>query len=1309
MRPTATRTTSAVALAGLVLAGLATPAVPATAADPAAPPTDALAAHYDFADLSSSTVQDVSGNDRDATVVGAVVPGQRGLRLSSSAYVNLPPLLAGATSASVAVEVKADAAAFLANNFVWTFGGVGVSPSGGGTGYWFGAVHTTRARTKITPTNWQNEKDAHSSTTLAADTWYSMTSVLDADAQTLTLYVDGVQAAQATGVTVTPSQFGSHAVNYLGRSAYSDDVNFTGEVADLRVYTDALTPAEVDAIADEQAVEALAAQRAQVEAALGVEGATGRATRSVALPPGVTFTSSDTSVISNTGVVVRPAAGEPDAHVTLQVGYATRGLTESATYELTVPAQREDRLVAHYALDETSGFVAADASGNGADATVVGDATWLGGYGLRLNGTGYVSLPSNLLVGARSATVSIETSADPVSLGRNNFLWNIGGSGTQGYWFATTGNGHARTKITATTYTAEQSAEDPAAFPARTWTNITATIDGSVSPATITLYVDGEQVATTTNDLVVTPAQLATQTLNSIGRSAYGADSMYVGAVSQARIYAKALTPEQVADLYLENAPTVAGAFAVDVAAVAGTQVTTALPGAPGVTWTADVEGVVAPDGTITRPQSEQDQLVDVTATATYVDRTGAGTTLPAVSFQVPTRLPNDGPALVDADGGHFYADPNVAVFGDTYYIYATSDGKPGWGGNTFYSWSSKDLVTWTRAAEPFLTLDGNNGNVPWATGNAWAPTIIERDGKYYFYFSGHHPGDNAKNIGVAVADSPEGPFTAMSDSMLKGSTGNGQEIDPAAFRDPRTGKYYLFWGNGTPYYAELNDSMTSLKTSPMSIGGLTNFREGLFMNYREGTYHLTYSIDDTGSENYRVGYATATSITGPYIYRGEILVKDPALDVYATGHSSILNVPGTDDWYIVYHRFAQSVPAGQRTGYYRETKIDKITIGANGLFQRIQPTLKHVTPQTVMTPTLTGTARVGSTLTAAPTGPEWTATGFRWFVDGELVAGQTGSTYVVRAADAGRTVTAEITATDAYGHVSVRTTSGVAVALRSDATLASITVDGTPLPGFTPGVRQYAVQTATGTAVVAAVASDPAATVVVAPRASDGSYVITVTAQDGTTTATYRVVVTKKVVLATSSTSVTVSSSVQYGAAHTVKVKVSAGTTKVTGTATVTLRTGTKVVRTLKATLSSGAATVTLPRLSVGTYSVTAAYSGSSTVKSSSTTRTTKVTKVRSSITTTLGKSSIKAKTGSTLLKVKVRTTTGVVPTGKAKIQLVQGGKVRRTIYAPLSGGAASVTVKSLGIKGTYTVKVTYAGTTNIGSSSAARTLRVV
>jgi beta-xylosidase len=294
------------------------------------------------------------------------------------------------------------------------------------------------------------------------------------------------------------------------------------------------------------------------------------------------------------------------------------------------------------------------------------------------------------------------------------------------------------------------------------------------------------------------------------------------------------------------------------------------------------------------------------------------------------------------------YADPNIAIFGNEYYIYATTDGFPGWGGQVFYTWKSPDLVAWTRSTSPFLTLNGTSGNVPWATGNAWAPTIISRNSKYYFYFSGQNPTYNRKTIGVAVADSPEGPFTAQPTAFILNNEAlkTGQAIDSAAFQDPSTGKYYLFWGNGEPpLYAELADDMLSLKSnSTRAITGLVDFREGLFMNYRQGVFHLTYSIDDTGSENYRVGYATASSIDGPWTYRGILLQKDVNKGILGTGHSSIINVPCTDDWYIAYHRFA--IPNGG--GTMRETTIDRVYFGEDGIMKPVVPTLESVEPQII-------------------------------------------------------------------------------------------------------------------------------------------------------------------------------------------------------------------------------------------------------------------------------------------------------------------------------------------------------------------------
>ncbi|KAH8682707.1 glycosyl hydrolase [Xylariales sp. PMI_506] len=296
-----------------------------------------------------------------------------------------------------------------------------------------------------------------------------------------------------------------------------------------------------------------------------------------------------------------------------------------------------------------------------------------------------------------------------------------------------------------------------------------------------------------------------------------------------------------------------------------------------------------------------------------------------------------------------YNADPNIAVFGDTYYIYPTTDGLPDWDSQVFYGWSSPDLVNW-EATGPILTLDQSSdpGHVPWSTGNAWAPTIAERDGKYYFYFCGHNPETGEQAIGAAVADAPLGPYIAEASPMITNTEAItvAQAIDPDVFQDPATGQWWFFWGNGTPLFAALNDDMVSIDESTITpISGLTNFNEGSFLNYRDGLYHFTYSIGDTRSVDYSVGYASAPSITGPWTYHGVVLQKDESQGILGTGHNSIISVPGTDDWYMAYHRFA--IPNGN--GTEREVTIDKVTFDPDtGVMNAVVPTLSSVDPETV-------------------------------------------------------------------------------------------------------------------------------------------------------------------------------------------------------------------------------------------------------------------------------------------------------------------------------------------------------------------------
>lgn len=296
------------------------------------------------------------------------------------------------------------------------------------------------------------------------------------------------------------------------------------------------------------------------------------------------------------------------------------------------------------------------------------------------------------------------------------------------------------------------------------------------------------------------------------------------------------------------------------------------------------------------------------------------------------------------------WADPNIAVFGQEYYLFTTQDGFPSWSGQQFFVWKSSDLVDWTRGDDAILTLNGTSGNVPWSDGSAWAPTIAEKDGKYYFYFSGNNPTFGYKTIGAAVADRPEGPYTAQATAMINNTEAlkANQAIDPYAFHDPVSGKDYLFWGNGQALVAELGADMVSIDAGTLVelTAGLTDFNEASAVAYRDGLYHFTYAINDTRSEYYATGYATATSPTGPYTYQYPILQLNETLGILGTGGSTLLNVPGTDDWYIAYHRF--QIPGGN--GTERETTIDRVYFDEEtGLIQKVVPTLESVGSQVVL------------------------------------------------------------------------------------------------------------------------------------------------------------------------------------------------------------------------------------------------------------------------------------------------------------------------------------------------------------------------
>lgn len=290
-----------------------------------------------------------------------------------------------------------------------------------------------------------------------------------------------------------------------------------------------------------------------------------------------------------------------------------------------------------------------------------------------------------------------------------------------------------------------------------------------------------------------------------------------------------------------------------------------------------------------------------------------------------------------------YYADPEILYSNKTkkYYIYPTSDGFDGWSGNYFKTFSSDNLIDWKDEG---IIVDLRK-DVSWANRNAWAPCIVEKKikgkYKYFYYFTA------AQKVGVASSDNPAGPFKdsgkALVNTRPEGVKG-GQEIDPDVFTDPKTGKSYLYWGNGYMAVAELNADMISLKEGTTKVIKVDQtYREGTYVIYRNGQYYFLWSEDDTRSPNYKVRYGISKSPLGPIeIPENNIVIQGiPNQGIYATGHNSVLQIPNKDQWYIVYHRFSYptGIKMGDAGGFHREVCIDKLEFNQDGTIKQVTPT----------------------------------------------------------------------------------------------------------------------------------------------------------------------------------------------------------------------------------------------------------------------------------------------------------------------------------------------------------------------------------
>ncbi|MBT1706077.1 glycoside hydrolase family 43 protein [Fulvivirgaceae bacterium PWU20] len=291
-----------------------------------------------------------------------------------------------------------------------------------------------------------------------------------------------------------------------------------------------------------------------------------------------------------------------------------------------------------------------------------------------------------------------------------------------------------------------------------------------------------------------------------------------------------------------------------------------------------------------------------------------------------------------------WYADPEGIIFDKTYWIYPTYSAK--YDNQVFFdAFSSEDLITWKKHERILDTTE-----IKWARRAMWAPSVIRKDNKYFLFFGANdiQSNDEEGGIGVAVSESPGGPFKDYLGKPLISKFYNGaQPIDQFVFKD-KDGQHYLIYGGWRHCnIAKLKDDFTGIV--PMADGTTfkeitpDNYVEGPFMFIRNGKYYFMWSEGGWTGPDYSVAYAVADSPFGPFKRIGKILEQDMKIGRGA-GHHSVIQIPGKDIWYIVYHRR----PLNETDANSRVTCIDRMYFDEQGLIKPIIITKEGVEKQII-------------------------------------------------------------------------------------------------------------------------------------------------------------------------------------------------------------------------------------------------------------------------------------------------------------------------------------------------------------------------
>jgi beta-xylosidase len=259
-----------------------------------------------------------------------------------------------------------------------------------------------------------------------------------------------------------------------------------------------------------------------------------------------------------------------------------------------------------------------------------------------------------------------------------------------------------------------------------------------------------------------------------------------------------------------------------------------------------------------------------------------------------------------------WYADPEARIYEGQYVIYATKS-RPFDEQQNQVCFTSRDLMTWEKH-EDIIDMSG----FPWATRAIWAPTIIEKDGKYYYIFASGdiHSVEEKGGLEIAVSESSTGPFKALLNKPLINEFYNGaQPIDAHLFKDEDGTIYLLYGGWRHCNIAIMNEDMTGLL--PFADGSLVkeitppDYVEGPCMFKRNGKYYFMWSSGDWAKGDYRVNAAFADTPFGPFEDYVQVLSTGDGTIANGPGHNGYFYIPEEDLYIIVYHRHQPDIKAG--------------------------------------------------------------------------------------------------------------------------------------------------------------------------------------------------------------------------------------------------------------------------------------------------------------------------------------------------------------------------------------------------------------